>query len=161
MVHLAAHASWTGWRAPSGLALGSGDRLDSGQLFADLDLNGTDLAVLSACDTASGSLFATGEAINLASMMLMAGARQVVASLGRSVTSPPADHGRAPPTGRRGRASRRGAARRPALVRAMTGAEAWPGSTAVWPRRRSRCGADPAPRPLVDAARRLPALRPS
>ena len=163
VVHLAAHASWNRLEfIRSGLALGSGDSLDSGELFAALDLNGTDLAVLSACDTASGSLFATGEAINLASMMLMAGARQVVASLGPSVTSPPADHGGAAPTGRRGRASQRGAAHRPAL-RARDDRSR--GAGVARPLRGrgagARCGADRAPRPLVDAARRLLAVRPS
>jgi CHAT domain-containing protein len=82
VVHLAAHAAWNHNQVVrSGIALADGEELDSGELLAALDFGSTELAVLSACDTAISSFLATGDAINLASMVLMAGARQVVASL--------------------------------------------------------------------------------
>lgn len=82
LVHLASHASFDVRAvASSGLRLGADDSLDSGELFAGLDLDGTDLVVLSACDTASSSLTASGEAVNLGAFALMAGSLMVIGSL--------------------------------------------------------------------------------
>ena len=82
VLHLASHASWNRTAAVSGGITLSEGRLDAGELFAALDLTRTDLAVLSACDTAASMFAPGGEAINLAQLVLSgAGAGQVIASL--------------------------------------------------------------------------------
>lgn len=81
IVHLAAHASWNRIRAVDG-GIGTADgQIDCGELFRALDVDGADLVVLSACDTAASDLTPGGEAVNMAQLVLCAGARQVVASL--------------------------------------------------------------------------------
>jgi CHAT domain-containing protein len=55
--------------------------VDLAEICLGLDLVGTDLVVLSACETAVSSFTPSGEAVSLSSFMLMAGARRVVGSL--------------------------------------------------------------------------------
>ena len=81
VLHVAGHASWNPMHTlASGLRF-DGGVIDAGELLAALDVAGVDVVVLSACDTAASTLGPAGEALNLAQLVSIAGARQVVASL--------------------------------------------------------------------------------
>jgi CHAT domain-containing protein/tetratricopeptide (TPR) repeat protein len=82
-IHIASHAIY-GWDDPtrSRLSLHNGESLDLGRVTFELDLNGTRLVVLSACETGITEVDTSpDEYIGLAGAFLAAGAQAVVSAL--------------------------------------------------------------------------------
>lgn len=81
VLHVAAHGEWHPRAAARSRLLLHDGPVDLAEVYSGLALEGAELVVLSACQTATSSFAATGEAVNLALFALLAGAQRVSAGL--------------------------------------------------------------------------------